>query len=261
VSLVAGDTLGTRTAQLALACPEGSSAAAMVAALKVPVNVRELKTLTITPEFPAEQPLNVMTVGSGTDAKTVSTTETMQVLGGFGEGVSETQDLSAQVTLQSSDTDVILPFPGYVTALEAGTANVTASYPIIKADGTPVYDDMDPVTSAPVAIIAGARTFKSLAISPSDEQTLTALDDLQYSAIATFTDDTTQDITRHVLWSVSDASVATIGNGQTIRSGDLFSVTIPEEPVSIDVTAALSNDQDAPSTMSATVPLKIQALE
>ncbi|HET8883389.1 MAG TPA: hypothetical protein VFM56_14540 [Solimonas sp.] len=260
VALLAGDTLGTRTAQLTLACPEGSDAAAMAAsALKAPVNVRELKTLTITPEFPATQQLNVMTYGSGDDATTVNTTETMQVLGGFGDGVADTQDLSTQVTLQSSDKTSIVPVIGYVSVLKAGSATVTASYPIIDAEGNPVYDDVDPVTSAPVTITGGERTFKSLAIAPSDEQTLTALDDLQYSAIATFTDDTTQDITRHVFWSVSDASIAAIGNGQSIKAGDLFSLTIPTDgPLSVDVTAALGTAEDAPS---ATVPLKIQALE
>ncbi|HEY9547168.1 MAG TPA: hypothetical protein VIR56_14245, partial [Solimonas sp.] len=165
----------------------------------------------------------------------------------------------SQVTLQSSDATVIAPVIGYVSALKAGTANITASFPVIGADGDPVYDDVDPVTSAPISITAGERTFKSLAIAPSDEQTLTALDDLQYSAIATFADDTTQDITRHVFWSVSDASVAAIGNNQTIKSGDLFSLTIPTDgPLSVDVTAMLGTGDDAPS---ATVPLKIQALD
>src|SRR3546814_1509985 len=56
VSLLAGDTLGTRTAQMALNCPAGSAAEAMAkAALKLSVNVRDLKTLTITPEFPASR--------------------------------------------------------------------------------------------------------------------------------------------------------------------------------------------------------------
>lgn len=260
VGLVAGDTLGTRTAQMALNCPDGSAAAAMAkAALQVPINVRELKTLTVTPEFPASQALNVMTYGGGTTPTTVNTTETIQTIAGFGDGVADTQDLSSQVTLQSSDSTVIVPVVGYVSVLKAGTANITASFPIIGADGEPVYDDVDPITSAPVAITGGERTFKSLAISPTDEQTLTALDDLQYAAIATFTDDTTQDITRHVFWSVSDASVAAIGNNQTIKSGDVFSLTIPTDgPLSIEVTAMLGSADDAPS---ATVPLKIQARE
>lgn len=260
VTLVAGDTLGTRTAQMALNCPDGSAVAAMAkAALTVPVNVRELKTLTVTPEFAADQALNVMSYGDSAKPTIVNTTETIKTLAGFGDGVSDTQDLSSQVTLQSSDATVVAPVIGYVSALKAGTATITASFPVIDADGNPVYDDVDPVTSAPISITTGERTFKSLAIMPADEQTLTALDDLQYSAIATFTDDTTQDITRHVLWSVSDASVAAIGNNQTIKSGDLFSVTIPTDgPLSIEVTAALGTADDAPT---ATVPLKIQALE
>ncbi|NGY03494.1 hypothetical protein [Solimonas terrae] len=260
VTLVAGDTLGTRTAQMALNCPDGSDVAAMAqAALQIPVNVRELKTLSLTPEFPASQAINVMTYTADTKTQTVNTTETMKTIAGFGDGVSDTQDLSGQVTLQSSDSTVIAPVIGYVSVLKAGTANITASFPVIDADGNPVYDDVDPVTSAPVTVTGGERTFKSLAISPADEQTLTALDDLQYSGIATFTDNTTQDITRHVIWSVSDASVATIGNNLSIKSGDLFSLTIPTDgPVSVDVTAALGSASDAPTV---TVPLKIQALD
>lgn len=260
VSLVAGDTLGTRTAQMALNCPDGSAVAAMAkAALQVPVHVRDLKTLTTTPEFASTQPLNVMTYGDSTKPTVVNTTEIIKTVAGFGDDVTDTQDLSSQVTLQSSDSSVIVPVIGYVSVLKAGTANITASFPVIDADGNPVYDDVDPVTSAPITITGGERTFKSLAIAPADEQTLPALDDLQYSAVATFTDDTTQDITRHVLWSVSDASVATIGNNVSIKSGDLFSLTIPADgPVSIDVTAKLGSATDAPSV---TVPLKIQARE
>src|SRR3546814_2471784 len=140
------------------------------AALKLYSNVRHLKPLTITPEFPASQALHVMTYGASTKPTVINTTETIKTIAGFGDGVTDTQDLSSQVTLQSSDATVIAPVIGYVSALKAGTANITASFPVIGADGDPVYDDVDPVTSAPISITAGERTFKSLAIAPSDEQ-------------------------------------------------------------------------------------------
>src|SRR3546814_6943046 len=106
------------------------------------VNVRDLKTLTITPEFPASQALNVMTYGASTKPTVINTTETIKTIAGFGDGVTDTQDLSSQVTLQSSDATVIAPVIGYVSALKAGTANITASFPVIGADGDPVHDDV-----------------------------------------------------------------------------------------------------------------------
>src|SRR3546814_9514378 len=104
VSVPADDTLGTRTAQMALKGPAGSAAEAMAkAALKLSVNVRDLKTLTITSEFPASQALNVMTYGASTKPTVINTTETIKTIAGFGDGVTDTQDLSSQVTLQRSE--------------------------------------------------------------------------------------------------------------------------------------------------------------
>src|SRR3546814_3917038 len=100
VSLLAGDTLGTRTAQMALNCPAGSAAEAMAkAALKLSVNVRDLKTLTITPEFPASQALNVMTFGASTKPTVINTTETIKTIAGFGDGVTDTQDPSSSLKI------------------------------------------------------------------------------------------------------------------------------------------------------------------
>src|SRR3546814_16783363 len=80
---------------MALNCPAGSAAEAMAkAALKLSVNVRDLKTLTITPEFPASQALNVMTYGASTKPTVINTTETIKPIEGFGDGVTDTQDLT-----------------------------------------------------------------------------------------------------------------------------------------------------------------------
>jgi len=76
------------------------------------------------------------------------------------------------------------------------------------------------------------------------------------------TDGTTQDITRHVLWSTSDATIVVIGNGSSVQAGTAFSVQIPQdEPDSVDVTATLAlDDKSDGDTKEVTVPLKIQAL-
>src|SRR3546814_19513017 len=111
-----------------------------------------------------------MTYGASTKPTVINTTETIKTIAGFGDGVTDTQDLSSQVTLQSSDATVIAPVIGYVSALKAGTANITASFQVIGAAGDPVYDDVAPVTSAPISITAGGRTFKSPEIAPVYEQ-------------------------------------------------------------------------------------------
>src|SRR3546814_12506536 len=91
------------------------------AALKLSVNVRDLKTLTITPEFPASQALNVMTYGASTKPTVINTTETIKTIAGFGDGVTDTQDLSSQVQLQSSAANGIARVISYVWALKEGT--------------------------------------------------------------------------------------------------------------------------------------------
>lgn len=260
-SLQAGKTLGSRILQAKLpGCPEDSPAAALAENLTVPVQVRDIQTLTLTPEFPAEQPINLLKVG--TRENPIATSEKMTVTAGFGDGVADTQDLSSQVTLRSSDSTIAQPTIGFVLAAKAGTANITATYPIIGADEEPVFDDVGPITSAAVPVTVGERTYGDLAVSPSGEQTINALDSIQYHAIATMTDGTTQDITRHVLWSTSDATIVVIGNGSSVQAGTAFSVQIPQdEPDSVDVTATLAlDDKSDGDTKEVTVPLKIQAL-
>lgn len=239
ISLVAGPTVGSRVVQVKFpSCPEGSDAASRAANLTTTVNTRVLKTLTITPEFLPDQPLNYITNG----ATKFASTETMKVTGGF-EDVPETQEMPpALIDLNSSDPTVLAPYAGYVAALKAGSATVTATFRVLDAAGETLVG----VTSLPVTVLTGERTLSSIAISPAEPQTIYALDHLQYHAIGTFTDNTTQDITRSAVWTVSDAAIITIGNGSTIPSGEAFSLRIPDQGTeSVNVMATVGANEDA----------------
>ncbi|MGH8445047.1 MAG: hypothetical protein ACREVL_07255 [Solimonas sp.] len=235
--VAAGKTLGSRIAQVKYAaCPAGPIAD-QVAALKSTVNVRDLKTLTLTGEYPAGQAINLMTV-PGTETK-VATSQAMTVTGGFGDGVTETQDLSGQVTLKSSDATIALPSATNILAVKAGAVTVTATYPAIGADDKPIFTDVGPVNSGTVAVTVGERTQASVSVTPSTEQTITALDSLQYHAVAKFTDNTTQDVTRHVSWASSNGAVIVVGNG-ALAGGLAVSAKIPEDDVEDDDSADIT---------------------
>ena len=119
------------------------------------------------------------------------------------------------------------------------------------------------MTSNAVAVTVGERTLKSLAIDPADEQTIDALGSQQYHAIATFTDDTTQDVTRHVAWTFEDTAEETatyiklaLGNG-ALLGGKAVSAAIPDPgPDAFNITAKSGTGDNA---KTATVKLNVQA--
>jgi hypothetical protein len=112
-----------------------------------------------------------------------------------------TQDLTTQVTWTSSAPLVAsissaAGVEGVATGLTTGAATITAQSGAIK--GTSL------LTVSPATVAA-------LQITPINPSTAIGLD-LPFTAIATLTDATTQEVTTQVTWASSDGAVATISN-------------------------------------------------
>jgi hypothetical protein len=126
-----------------------------------------------------------------TIAKT--TTQAFTATGFFTDGSS--QDITTQVTWTSSSTSVAtITSGGLATGVAAGTSTIKATLGAIS--GTSKLT----VTSA---------TVSSIAVTPA-AQTIAKTTTRQFTATATFSDGSTQDISSLATWSSSNTAAATI---------------------------------------------------
>lgn len=119
-----------------------------------------------------------------------------------------TQDLTASVTWSSSPSSVALignatSSAGKATSLTTGSATITATMNTTQ----PIAGTI----SGSATLTVSAATVVSLAVSPQ-APTVTAGNTQQFGATATFSDNSTQDVTSLVTWSSSSTAVATISN-------------------------------------------------
>lgn len=126
-----------------------------------------------------------------------STQEQFVATGSYSD--NSTQNLTSQVTWTSSNSAVATvstsaPTQGMASALSAGTSTVTATL------GSVSGSTLLTVTSATVTAIAVTPANSSLTLGLSQ----------QYSAIGTFSDGTTQDITNVAQWQSSNGKIASI---------------------------------------------------
>lgn len=117
-----------------------------------------------------------------------------------------TQDLTAQCTWASSDPTVATlsnanGSRGLATSLEAGSTTVTATLNGRQGSAT---------------LSVTAATLTSLTISPTNP-TVPRGSTRQFSALGTYSDASTQDLTEQVTWTSSSTQVATISNAAGSR--------------------------------------------
>jgi uncharacterized protein YjdB len=125
--------------------------------------------------------------------------QAFDAVGIFSDGSSK--DLSTQVSWSSSDATVVSVSnaqgtSGVGTCLGTGSATVTATLAGVSGSSTVT------VTAAVIVSLAVEPPLPSLAKGTT----------LQLTAIATYSDATTQDVTGQVTWGSSDGSVATVSN-------------------------------------------------
>jgi trimeric autotransporter adhesin len=123
---------------------------------------------------------------------------------------SSVQDITGAVTWKSSVTSIAsITVSGLATGLNVGSTNISAT--------------LGPVMgSAP--LLVNAANLSSIAITPSNGSIAQGTT-IQLMATGTFNDGGTRNLTHQVSWSSSDTTVATIGAGTGIASGQPRSVT------------------------------------
>ncbi|HEV2114362.1 MAG TPA: Ig-like domain-containing protein, partial [Terriglobales bacterium] len=113
--------------------------------------------------------------------------------GHYDDGTSH--DITAIITWKSSSSSVAGINPGgLATGANAGTTNITAT--------------LGSVTNNPAAVLnVNAPTLVSIAVTPANP-TVTVNSQVQFTATATFNDNSTQDITNTAAWSADNSLCA-----------------------------------------------------
>lgn len=213
--VVSGFAAGTRNAKFLLAeCP-----ARPIAAL--PVTVATIDHLDITREFAPTDPIIV------SPTQDLFTTDAITTIASFDAGGTERQDLSGQAALRLTPSDTtafVVVNANLLRALQefdrSGTTPVALAPVTVTASfKSPNTDSGTTFTATTGPISAKEATLQSVAI-PAGQQDLViaGFGTQRYNLIGSFLDDTddttvyTQDISRHAGWTVSDTTVAFIGN-------------------------------------------------
>ncbi len=157
-------------------------------------------------------------------------TQQFTAIGTYANGT--TQDLTTSATWSSSDSSCATTSNsagsnGKVTGLAPGATTITATYGLIS-DSTTLT-----VTSA---------TLTSIAVTPTNPS-MAAQTTQQFTATGTYSDNSTQDLTKQVTWSSSDPSITTIdseGNATALAAGTT-TITATQGPVSGTTTLPVSN--------------------
>ena len=174
-------------------------------------------------------------------------TEQFHATGTFSD--SSTQDLTNQVTWASATPAVATisntsGSKGLATAVALGTSQITAT--------------MGTINGSTVMTVA-APVLASIAVSPSNPSVPQGSPE-QFSALGTFSDNSTSDVTSQVTWASSDQTVATISNSAgsqglatTLKVGTT-SITATSGAISastvLTVTASLVSITIAPESPS-----------
>jgi uncharacterized protein YjdB len=138
------------------------------------------------------------------------TSQQFSVTGSYSDGTTE--NLTGLATWQSSNPSVVnISTSGLATGVGIGSATVTAT-----AGG-------QSATTGAIQISAPALT--SISITPGSPS-IAAGTTQQFTAIGTFSDATTEDLTDQVVWASSTPSVATINQYGVAESGNAGSTQI-----------------------------------
>jgi uncharacterized protein YjdB len=168
---------------------------------------------------------------------TVSQTSALTAMAGYSDGSST--NISSTATWSSSNTAVAtVDGTGLVTAVAAGTANITAS-----SGG---------FTSNASAITVAAAAMNALNLTPINPSIIVG-QTLAYTATATYTDTSTGDVSSTSTWTSSNTAVATVSSTGVVTGIGAGSATITA--VNGGFTATDTLTVTAPATTTGTGPL------
>ncbi len=171
-------TLGTGTTTI------GINSNGVSAAATLTVNPAALASIAIGPQAPA--------IALGTSQQFTAT-------GTYTDG--STQDVTSVVSWSSSDATVAIISNtvgsyGLATSSGQGSATITATFSSVSSSTT---------------ITVGQATLSSIAVTPSSISVALGYSE-QFTAIATFSDGSTQDVTQSATWASSSPTVAVVNS-------------------------------------------------
>lgn len=185
----------------------------------------------------------------------VGTSEFIRTIASF-NGDPRTQDLSFQSVYTSADPTRLLHATGLLTALDDTSAPVaitsTFGAELVNGSANPNR------RTAMMDFEAQDATLASFVVSPAPAM-IPELGATQFSALGTFNPtgggaSFTQPVSRHLLWSVSDTTLAGIGNGNSLGFVDSLPASVAGRVQSI-----ARVDADTDITVTA-VPITIAAI-
>ncbi len=144
---------------------------------------------------------NAMTgivVAPATASIPAGATEAFTATAEYADGT--TQDVTADVTWTSSDTEVATMDDETATGVAPGTATITAAHAASGMSGTAALT----VTEAVVT---------SLQVTPATEDAIVGGPDVEFTATAIYSDGTSVDVTDTATWTSSDDTIATVAAG------------------------------------------------
>jgi hypothetical protein len=159
--------------------------------------------------------------------------ETFTVSAGFDDADAPRQDVTAQMSVESVDDDYI----GYSQQNDVMT--VTAGDREGSGRLTLSLDALDLQLETKTWQIANLRLL-DIGLDPQETE-VTYPDTTQLTVVGTFDSGLVMPVTRHVSWSVSDASVASVSSA----SDDAGEVTITNTDADIEITASITTDDDS----------------
>ncbi len=186
---------------------------------------------TINVTTAAQSPtLDSISLSSGSAA--LQTGGAMQLTATANYSDHSTRDVTAIANWNTSNDFSASVTAGKVTALAAGTAQITASWNGVASSATNV------TVTSPAAAPAPALT----KLQVTGSSTVTAGDAIQLRAIGTYSDNSTKDLTTTAAWSSSNASLAVVQSGAVtgINPGTA-SISVSMDHVSNSVTITVSS--------------------
>jgi uncharacterized protein YjdB len=149
--------------------------------------------------------LQRITVDPPTATLGIATTQALTVTGVWSDGTTSTLTQGLTFNSNSTATATVTQTAGLVTAVAAGMATIT------------VTRQPEMLTASSLITVSSA-TVMSIAVTPTT-QTIGVGGSVTYVATATMSDGSHQDVTNSVVWSSSDATVASISTMPTTPPG------------------------------------------
>ena len=204
-----------------------------------PVAVANLQSLALTREF-------------GDNARLiVATSERLMATGTLDNG--KTQDLSTQVTYTTSDATAL-------TYLGGGLPNVVLA---VKAVADPVqlaasFASTPAIAALAIGITPFADSLNTIAITPTTFDAVAGRT-RQFNAVGSYASGATQDISRHVGWTSSDNTLASVQSSSSLGiNGFAGLVTTATSAAGKAVTITANTSNAASQAITATATLNIK---